>query len=64
MHTIKELRQQTGLSQNAFGEFMFGIPVRTIQDWESGRRKCPDYVLKLIEFKIMSEKKEKEEVTP
>lgn len=55
MPTIKELRKQAGLTQPAFGELMFGIPVRTIQDWEAGRRKCPEYVLKLIEFKIMSE---------
>jgi DNA-binding transcriptional regulator YiaG len=32
-----------------------GIPTRTIQNWESGQRKCPDYVLDLIEYKLMHE---------
>lgn len=30
---IFKLRQQMGLSQKAFGK-MFGIPLRTIQNWE------------------------------
>jgi DNA-binding transcriptional regulator YiaG len=33
-----------------------GIPVRTIQNWEAGVRKCPDYVtnmaVMLIELKV------------
>lgn len=27
----------------------FGIPYRTIQNWKSGTRKCPDYVLDMIQ---------------
>lgn len=46
--SIKELRNQTGLSQSAFAE-LFGIPLRTIQDWEQNRRQPPEYVLRLIE---------------
>lgn len=26
----------------------FGIPYRTIQDWKSGKGKCPAYVLNMI----------------
>lgn len=50
--TIKELRQMTGLTQTAFGQFCFGIPLRTVQDWEAGKRKPPDWVVKLIEYRI------------
>lgn len=45
---IKEVRALTGLSQAKFGA-KYGIPKRTIEDWESGRRKPPEYLLKLLE---------------
>lgn len=47
---IKELRQRTGLSQNEFAEY-FEIPLRTIQEWEQGRREPSDYILKMM-FRI------------
>ena len=40
---IKDLRQQMGLSQSQFAE-RFGIPVRTIQQWEQGKSSPPSYV--------------------
>ena len=46
--TIKELRTLTGLSQQAFSD-KYEIPKRTIEDWETGRRKPPEYVVKLLE---------------
>lgn len=46
--TIKEIRALTGLSQTKFGN-QYGIPMRTIQDWEAGARKPPEYVVKLLE---------------
>ncbi len=45
---VKKLRKELNMTQTEFGN-MFGIPVRTIQEWESGRRTPPEYVLKLIE---------------
>ena len=47
--TITDVRTITGLSQAKFAKLL-DIPTRTIEDWESGRHKPPDYVLKLIEF--------------
>lgn len=38
----------TGLSQVSFGE-KYGIPMRSIQNWESGQRECPGYVAQLLE---------------
>ena len=35
--SIAEIRGQTGLSQSRFAELL-GVSVRTLQDWEQGRR--------------------------
>lgn len=45
--TILELRQKTGLSQGKFAK-RFHLNVRTVQTWEQGTRKTPDYVIWLI----------------
>ena len=55
--TIKELRQQTGLSQTAFAKY-FEIPLRTVQDWEQGKRTPPEYLVKLMAEKLKMNKLE------
>ena len=45
--TILELRQKTGLSQSQFAK-RFHLNVRTVQTWEQGTRKTPDYVIWLL----------------
>ncbi len=57
---IIELRTSTGMTRKEFCEY-FEIPYRTLQDWELGNRKMPDYVLRLIEYKIGVEKLAKKE---
>lgn len=52
--TIKELRTKTNMSQSKFADYT-GIPVGTIQNWEQDKRKTPDYVLSLIEYKLRNE---------
>lgn len=56
--TLKELREQSGMSRSNFAEY-FGIPYRTVQSWElnseTNARKCPDYLLKLMEYKLKHE---------
>lgn len=54
MQTLKELRTSSGMSRPQFCEY-FEIPYRTIQDWELGNRKCPDYLVKLMEYKLRNE---------
>lgn len=49
MNKIKEERIKLGLTQHQLAE-LTGIPFRTIQNWEGGQRKCPDYVEKLLLF--------------
>ena len=52
---IKELREVTGLNRKAFCE-KFEIPYRTVTEWERGTRNAPDYVLRLLEYYIRTEK--------
>ncbi len=48
---VREARKAAGLSQSEFAGHL-EIPIRTLQQWEQGRRNLPDYVLKLILFKL------------
>ena len=52
--TIAELRQKANMSRKQFVEY-FNIPYRTIQDWELENRKCPDYLIELLEYKLTKE---------
>ena len=49
--TIKEMRQQTYLSQSKFAELLC-IPVANIMKWEQGVSSPPDYLISLIEYKL------------
>lgn len=42
------IRKRSGLSQAKFAE-KYGIPKRTIENWEGGQRECPDYVLSILD---------------
>lgn len=55
MKSVKELRSEMGLSQQKFGK-KFGIPRRTVENWESGSTKASDYVLELLRYRVESEK--------
>ena len=52
--TIKELRESTGMSRKEFSEHT-GIPVRTLEDWEAGRRTPPEYIPRLLTYQIRFE---------
>lgn len=51
---IKDLRESTGMSRKEFSKHT-GIPVRTLEDWEAGRRTPPEYVPRLLAYQIKSE---------
>ena len=51
MKTIKSERIRLGLTQHQLAD-LTGIPFRTIQNWETGQRKCPEYVEKLVLEKL------------
>jgi len=52
---LLDLRKQSGMNRREFAEY-FGIPYRTVQDWELGNRKMPEYLLMLMEYKLRGEK--------
>jgi len=51
MNKIKELRKSLGLSQAKFAT-KFGIPLRTVQDWEYGKREVKSYIVDMM-YKII-----------
>ena len=51
---LKEARVKAGLQQNQLAA-LSGISLRTIQNWESGTNKCPEYTAELIEYKLNKE---------
>lgn len=48
---VREMRNQLGLTQSEFAE-RYHIPFRTIQNWETGTRKPPEYLLYLLQLKL------------
>ena len=51
---IKGLRESTGMSRKEFSEHT-GIPVRTLEDWEAGRRTPQEYIPRLIAYQLKYE---------
>ena len=58
--SIRSLIAASGMTQKAFAECL-SIPLRTVENWVSGARKCPEYVISLIEYKLVHEKLIKKE---
>lgn len=54
---IRELCQEYELTQRALS-ILFGIPLRTVEDWYAGRRKPPEYVVRMIRTILEYEQKE------
>lgn len=52
---LRNARQQMGVNQQEFAVY-FGIPQRTLVDWEREERKMPDYLLRLMMYKLEMEK--------
>ena len=52
---ITELREEAGENRKEFAAHT-GIPVRTLEDWEAGRRIPPEYIPRLIEYQMKYEK--------
>ena len=54
MELIK-LKEKTGMSWKKLSQY-YGIPYRTLQDWYMGKRKMPEYLLRLMIYKAEVEK--------
>ena len=58
MNTQEELiklKESTGMNWKKFSEY-YGIPYRTVQDWYMGKRRMPEYLLKLMIYKAEIER--------
>lgn len=42
------------MNRSEFSRYI-DIPIRTLEEWEAGRRKMPDYVLRLLAYYIRME---------
>lgn len=56
-HCFRIIREMSGMSRIDFSEWL-GVPYRTMQEWELGRRAMPEYVLRLIAYKVKNEFRE------
>ena len=52
---LKKLRESTGMNRKEFCEY-FEIPYMTETHWELGNRRVPQYLLRLMAYKIEIEK--------
>ena len=55
INILKKVRNEGGYNRKEFSEYM-GIPLRTLEEWESGRRRMPEYVLRLITYYARTER--------
>lgn len=51
---FKELREQSGMKLRAYAEY-FHIPKRTIESWEEGKYGYSQYLLELMQYKLVKE---------
>jgi DNA-binding transcriptional regulator YiaG len=48
---LRKIRQTLSMTQTEFGTYLGGSPLRTIQDWESGKNKIPTTVVEILRLK-------------
>lgn len=48
---LKKLRVDLEMTRKAFSEYI-GIPLRNLEEWEAGRRKMPEYLLRMMTYYI------------
>ena len=56
---LERIKEESGLNWRKFAE-SFGIPYRTLQDWHLGNRPMPEYILRLMVYRVETERLLKE----
>ena len=51
VNKLRKIREDLGLSRKAFSEYL-GMPLRNLEEWQAGRRKMPEYLLRMIIYYI------------
>ena len=57
--TLKGISEMLDMHRTEFSRYM-DIPLRTLEEWEAGRRQMPEYVLRLIAYYVKVQKLMKE----
>lgn len=52
--TLKGIREMLDMNRTEFSRYM-DIPLRTLEEWEAGRRQMPEYVLRLITYYVKTQ---------
>ena len=47
---VKEFREKMGMNRRELSDY-YGIPYRTVQDWEAEKRELPEYLLRLMKYR-------------
>ena len=48
---IRQIRKSTGMNRREFCAY-FGIPYRTVSEWERDGRHAPEYVVRLLSYYV------------
>jgi len=59
MNEIKKLRKELGMTQQGFAE-RYGIPKRTVENWESGKSAPVDWAMGLLQRVVREDIEERE----
>lgn len=54
IQSLKKIREELGMNRTEFSHYM-GIPLRTLEEWEAGRRQMPEYILRLIAYYVKTQ---------
>ena len=57
---VRELRDRLGMNRREFSDY-YGIPYRTVQDWEAVKRELPEYLLRLMIYRAEMERLNKKD---
>lgn len=53
---LNAAKKQAGMTQKEFSRY-FGIPLRTVEGWFTEKREIPDYLLRLMLYRLEIEHK-------
>ena len=57
---VRELKDRLGMNRREFSDY-YGIPYRTVQDWEAEKRELPEYLLRLMIYRAEMERLNKKD---
>lgn len=56
--TFKRILKKSGMNIEEFSDY-FKIPYETVCSWNDGTQPCPDYLMELMNYKIITEERKK-----